>query len=518
MATSTATRTTYGSLQGSVESGVVVFRGIRYARPPVGPLRFAPPQPPETWTGLRDAVTFGPGAMQTANAIWGEALVAATSEDCLSLNVWTPAVDDGRRPVLVWLHGGAFLTGAGSRPMYDGSSMARRGDVVVVTLNYRLGLFGYLRGIDLCEGLPSTGNEGLLDQLAALRWVKEEIAAFGGDPENVTIFGQSAGAISIATMLAMPRARGLFHKAILQSGTAQGLPTTAAANRVMAAILAHLELAPQEAERLRDLSAAQLLDVQTRVTPRTSGASYGPVADGVDIPVDPAAAIAAGSAAGIPLLVGTNLEERKFHRRLEAEMDRLTDDGLLARLADARTPAEAPFDPSAAVAVYRQARAAQGEPTTPEELWIAMSSDRRYRVPAMRLAELHAAHTPHTYAYLFTWHSPAWDGRLGAGHTVEMPFVFGTLEAPDARDIVPAGSPIGTLAAQMQDAWIAFARSGSPQTPQLQGWEPYTVPRRCTMLFGATSGPVDAPYEAERRFWATHAAASAPRADQPSVV
>jgi para-nitrobenzyl esterase len=147
-----------------------------------------------------------------------------------------------------------------------------------------------------------------------------------------------------------------------------------------------------------------------------------------------------------------------------------------------------------------------------------MSSDRRYRVPAMRLAESHAAHTPQTYAYLFTWHSHAWDGLLGAGHTVEMPFVFGTLEAPDARDIVPAGSPVGTLATQMQDAWIAFARSGSLQTAELRGWKPYTIPRRCTMLFGTTSGPVDAPYEAERRLWATDVAASAPRADQPSAV
>jgi para-nitrobenzyl esterase len=518
MATSATTRTTYGDLRGSVDRGTVVFRGIPYARPPVGPLRFAPPQPADSWTGVRDATTFGPGAMQAANAIWGEALVAATSEDCLSLNVWTPAVDDGRRPVLVWLHGGAFLTGAGSRPMYDGTSMARRGDVVVVRLNYRLGLFGYLRGIDLCEGLPSTGNEGLLDQLAALRWVKEEIAAFGGDPENVTVFGQSAGAISIATMLAMPLARGLFRMAILQSGSAQGLPTPAAANRVMAAILADLELAPEEAERLRDLSAAQLLNVQTRVTPRTGGLSYGPVADGVEIPADPEAAIAAGSAAGVPLLVGTNLEERKFHRRLDPEVDRLTDDRLLALLADARTKAEAPFDPAAAVAVYRQARAARGERTTAQELWFAISSDRRYRVPVMRLAELHAAHTPDTYAYLFTWQSPGWGGLLGAGHTVEMPFVFGTLEAPDTRDIVPAGSPVGTLATQMQDAWIAFARSGSPQTPQSPGWEPYTIPRRCTMLFGTTSGPVDAPYEAERRFWADHVAASAPQADQLPVV
>jgi len=179
----TITKTTSGDLQGTLDGGVVAFRGVPYARPPVGPLRFAPSERPGSWTGARDAGAFGPAAMQATNAILGKQLVAAMSEDCLFLNVWTPAVDDDRRPVLVWLHGGAFVTGAGSS--YDGAVLARRGDMVVVTVNYRLGLFGYLRGVDICgEALPSTGNEGLLDQLAALTWVNQEIAAFGGDADN----------------------------------------------------------------------------------------------------------------------------------------------------------------------------------------------------------------------------------------------------------------------------------------------------------------------------------------------
>jgi para-nitrobenzyl esterase len=385
--------------------------------------------------------------------------------------------------------------------------MARRGDVVVVTLNYRLGLFGYLRGIDICDGLPSTGNEGLLDQLAALAWVKEQIAAFGGNPDNVTVFGQSAGAGSIAAMLAMPRARGLFHKAILQSGSAMTLQTPAAANRVMEAILADAQLAPHEAARLRDLPAAQLLDIQTRVTPRAAGGLYRPVADGKEIPADPLGAIASGSSAGIPVLIGTNLEERKFFRPIDPEVESLTDEGLLAQLSGARMDAkvgdDVVFDPSKAVAVYRQARSGRGESITPQELWLAIVSDRRYRVPAMLLAELQSAHTPDTYAYLFTWQSPAWDGLLGAGHNVEIPFVFGTLDAPDSQYFVPAGSPVGKLPTQIQDAWIAFARTGNPQTPQLLGWEAYSASRRCTMLLGPSCGPVNAPYEAERQFWAT---------------
>jgi para-nitrobenzyl esterase len=506
--------TNYGTLRGSCEDDLLVFRGIPYARPPTGSLRFAPPQPPDAWTGVRDAVTFGPSAIQAATAATGESIVAATSEDCLTLNVWTPATDDGRRPVLVWLHGGAYLFGGGAEPMFHGASMARRGDVVVVTLNYRLGLFGYLRGIDVCgEALPSTGNAGLLDQLAALTWVQQEIAAFGGDPTNVTVFGQSAGAGSISALLAMPLARGLFHQAILQSGSTQLLQTPAVANRVMESILADLDLAPHEAGQLRDLPAAQLLEVQERVTPRTGGVFYGPVADGQELPADPLAAIAAGSAQGIPMLIGTNLEERKFFRRIDPEAEHLTEEGLLSLLANRRTSAkagdQAAFDPAEAVAVYQAARSARGELTTPEELWFAMLSDRRYRVPALRQAELHADHTPQTYAYLFSWKSPAEEGRLGAGHGVEIPFVFGTLDTPVAEERVPEGSPVGTLSVQIQDAWIAFARTGSPQTPRLPDWEPYTATDRCTMLFDLTSGSVDAPYEAERRFWATAASGTA---------
>jgi para-nitrobenzyl esterase len=257
-----------------------------------------------------------------------------------------------------------------------------RGDVVVVTINYRLGLFGYLRGIDVCgDVLPSTGNEGLLDQIAALTWVKQEIAAFGGDPQNVTVFGTSAGSRSIALMLASPRAHGLFRRGVLQSGPAlANTPEDAA--RVTEAILGHLGLAPSEAGRLRDLPAAQLLDIQTRVTPRSAGIAYGPVADGADLPADPEAVIAGGSAAGIPLLVGTNLEEQKFFRRMDPAVESLTDKSLIARLADPRTTAEArdnsSLDPAEAVALYRRERASRGESTVASELWFAIMSDRRY--------------------------------------------------------------------------------------------------------------------------------------------
>jgi para-nitrobenzyl esterase len=498
------TTTSFGTLRGAVDGGVVAFRGVPYAQPPVGPLRFAPPARLKGWSGTRSAERFGPAPMQASSAVYGKRLVDEMDENCSSLNVWTPALDDRRRPVLVWFHGGAFLIGAGSS--YDGAALARRGDVVVVTVNYRLGLFGWLRGIDVCgESLPSTGNNGLNDQLAALEWVRDEIAAFGGDPTNVTVFGQSAGAISIVAMLTMSRARGLFHKAIVQSGRAY-FQAPAAANDVTRAILADLSLAPGDAARLRELPATQLLEVQTRVTPRSGGVPYRPVADEKELPTEPYAEIAAGSAADVPLLVGTNLEDRKFHRRLDPDVDGLTEDALLARLGDARRNAEiadnARFDPVDAVQTYRAARAARGESTSAEELWFAMYSDRISRVPAMRLAELHAQHTADTFAYLFTWRSPAWDGRLGAGHCVELPFMFGVNgDIPDARGFVPPSAEVERLSRQMQDAWVAFARTGSPRTAALPDWEPYAAARRSTMLLGTSCRAVDAPYEPERRFW-----------------
>lgn len=256
-----------GELRGSQEGGLSVFRGIPYARPPVGPLRYRPPQPPEPWNGVRDALRFGPAPPQDAQAM-GSMLdmgIGRTDEDCLYLNVWTPAPDAGRRPVMVWIHGGAFILGAGSQYLYDGATLARRGDVVVVTVNYRLGALGFLPLQD-AQGQPmASGNEGLLDQIAALEWVRREIAAFGGDPGCVTLFGESAGAMSCAALLGMPRARGLFQRVILQSGSANYISSPAAAAGISANLLRELGLAPEQAEALRELPATRILSAQRRL-------------------------------------------------------------------------------------------------------------------------------------------------------------------------------------------------------------------------------------------------------------
>jgi para-nitrobenzyl esterase len=497
--------TSAGRLRGIPEEGVLVFRGIPYAQPPIGPLRFRPPHKPVAWDGVREAYTYGPVPMQggnTRSAPRGP-VPPAMHEDCLSLNVWTPGAADARRPVLVWLHGGAWVHGAGSLPLYNGARLAARGDVVVVTLNYRLGLFGFVRGKGVCgEALDTAGYEGILDQIAALEWVRDEIRGFGGDPQNVTVFGQSAGAATAGLLTLMPRTHGLVHKVILQSGSvALAMQPPASADRVMHQLLAGAGLTSAQAGQLRDLPAAALLDLQQRVTPRTGGAFYQPVADGDLIPADPFAAVAAGAARGIPLLCGTTLDEMQFFRAMDPAVETLDAAGLLARC---RTIWPAAGHAEGVIETYRAARQARGDATSPPDLWFALAGDHWYRVQLLRQAELHAAHTPQTYVYLFAWRASTRDGRPGAGHTMEIPFVFGRLDAPGRGPLPGQESAAQRLSEQMMDAWIAFARTGHPATEALPAWPAYTADRRATMVCDASVRVVHAPMEAERAGWASN--------------
>ena len=557
-----------GTVRGAARDGVAVFRGLPYARPPIGPRRFGPPEPPERWAGVLEATRCGPSAAQN-RALVGPLMtlgIDRTGEDCLYLNVWTPGADRARRPVLVWIHGGAFVLGSGSQTLYNGGTLARRGDVVVVTINYRLGALGFLRAGDrFGPRLPATGNEGLLDQIAALEWVRDEIEAFGGDPGNVTLSGESAGAMSCATLLGVPRARGLFHRAILQSGAANFLSPREPAAWVAELLLDDLGI--RSADELLAAAPARLLAAQRRLfmevlmgedhvlgalspagqraamalflglslarprfgrmtTPLTRGLvgllrrrgrrrggaprpelrelrrlglPFQPVIDGELIPREPLAAILDGEARDVPLLVGTNLDEARLFAPLDPEAGVLDEAALLARCEPAMPGGrEAARE---AVAVYRGARAARGEGVEPGDLWFAIETDRTMRHPAMRLAALQAARQPQTYAYLFTWPSPAMGGLFGACHGLELPFVFGTLGHPLLRPFAGRGPEAAALATRVQDAWIAFARSGRPGHAGIGDWPPYDAEGRRTMILDRRCRVEAAPREAERAFW-----------------
>ena len=506
----TIAETSMGKVAGVEDAGVHVFRGIPYARPPIGTLRFRSPQPPTAWAGVREATRFGPAASQNPSML-GPLLgldVGQLGEDCLYLNVWTPNPRHGRRPVMVWIHGGAFVMGAGSQLLYDGQVLARRGDVVVVTINYRLGAFGFLHLDELTEGaLPATGNEGLLDQIAALEWVHDNIDAFGGDPHNVTIFGESAGSISVATLLGTPRAQGLFHRAILQSGSANFVSTRQHAARVTAAVLKELQLDRATIARLSDLPAAAILEAQLRayvaLLPRLRGLPFSPVVDGDVLPQHPFVALRDGLSKDVSVLVGTNLDEMRLFGLMDPRARSLDDAGLIRRCERVIPGADAAgmSHGRRAVATYRQARDRRGLGVTPPELWFAIDSDRAFRYGAMRLAELQAVHQPQTYAYLFTWTSPFMEGMLGACHALEIPFVFGTLTHPMVARFTGSGPRADRLAEDMQDAWLTFAHNGRPAGEGLETWNPYDATRRATMILGDESRLEGAPYEEERRFW-----------------
>jgi para-nitrobenzyl esterase len=478
-----------GRLKGFSKDGVLRFNGIPFAKPPVGPLRWRMAEPPEPWTGTREAARFGCIAPQIAGA--AERLIGSTpgeqSEDCLYLNIWTPACA-GRRPVMVWIHGGAFLNGAGSLGTYNGKYLAARGDVVVVTINYRLGALGFLNLADATDGrLPGTGAEGLSDQVAALRWVRANIAVFGGDPDNVTIFGESAGAMSVGALLAAPSARGLFHKAILQSGAAH-----IGHGRAHSAKIARMFL-----DRLDESDAAALpheaiLKAQLEITeqPRdTGGLPFGPTADGGFLPSRAIEQVRAGSAAGIPVLTGTTADEWKLFTAARPKL-RLMDGAKLRRYTAGLVGEEHTDD---LLRAY--------DDGSSFERWNAVMTDHSFLVPAIRLLEAQG-HSAPVFAYRFDWRSPLLAGILGACHALELGFVFGTFNEKMAGAFFGSGAKAQALSAAMMEAWIAFARAGDPSNALTGSWPRYDAATRATMILGDGDPRVaNAPNEARRAAW-----------------
>ena len=499
-------QTRSGKLEGEARDGLHVFRGVPFAAPPVGAKRWLAPEREAAWSGVRSAKTFGNASLQNPlalNVLEAFKIEEPQAEDCLYLNVWTPGLDGARRPVMVWIHGGAFTIGSGAQSLYDGARLAKRGDVVVVTINYRLGSLGFLRLAELTNGrIPSSGNEGILDQVAALEWVRENIAGFGGDPGNVTIFGESAGGMSVGTLLGMPKARGLFQKAIPQSG-ACSTANTRERHIHVAGRFAELAGA-RDATALLALTPAKLLETAGRIAPipgqeadeRIGGMPFQPVVDGEVVPRLSIESVAQGSAAGVALLVGSTLDEWKLFAGVDPNVISLSDTQLVARLEKRLGSAARPLVDS-----YRKARSERGVPATPGEIFIAIETDRIFRMPGLQLAETQARHDRRVHSYLFTWPSPMFGGIFGACHAVELGFVFGTHGEPGMADFSGAGPAAEALAANTMDAWLAFARTGDPSTSSLGRWPTYTDADRATMLLGARSGLERAPLEEERSAW-----------------
>jgi para-nitrobenzyl esterase len=449
-----------GRLQGvQGADGIDRYLGIPYARA----TRFAPPSPEPAWSGVREALAYGPAAPQVPTVLdkllAGDDLVTDEAA-CLTVNVWTPASDDGRRPVLVWIHGGAFATGTGRSRWYDGAALARRGDVVMVTLNYRLGVLGFTHGI-----AAGSGNLGLLDQVVALTWVRDHIAAFGGDPGNVTVFGESAGGCSVVALLAMEASRGLFHRAISQSPSLTQLRATARAEQATAELLDAAGLGAHDHEALRALDTDVLVDRQnTLLVDSPAGiTAASPTADGHVLPATLTGVLAAAAARDVPLLLGTTADEMALFTAFDTRHASL-DEAMLGAILR-RTFGEAG---PRALAAYREVR----PDASPPELATAVATDATFRIPAMRLAEARVAAGTSTWLYRFTWPSPAFGGVLGACHGIEIPFVFHNLHQPGVELFLGSGPERAALADITAEVWLAFARNGRG------GWEPYDVQER----------------------------------------
>jgi para-nitrobenzyl esterase len=498
--------TRQGSVAGEVgRHAVNVFRGIPYARAPLGALRFMAPQEPAAWSGTRDARAFGSPAAQDLRLMVD---LHDCSEDALFLNVWTPQVDRARRPVLVFIHGGGFSVGASNQVFYDGASLAHLGDAVVVSMNYRLGALGFAYLGEVLGSAASrvSSNVGLRDQVAALRWVRDNIAEFGGDPENVTVFGESAGAMSLCTLLAVPSARGLFRRAIAQSGAAHHAITPANATRVAAAFLRALEVNSADPERLWTASADEIVAAQ--VACRAEQVQKGPpgkllpqnlmtlipVVDGDFLPEHPLQAITAGCASEIDLLIGTNRDEWNYFLFLSEPDKRQIDERVLQKLCERRVPGHG----DAALAAYR---GLLGHDVAPWQIYSALESDRIFHVPAERLAEAQSTHVRRTFSYLFDYPSPLFDSQMGSCHALDLPFVFGTLDTQFGHTFAGERPEASVLSNVVQHAWLQFARSGDPSCEQSGSWQPYDTTTRRSMRLGLSCGPASDVHAALRAFW-----------------
>ena len=501
--------TSAGKIRGAASDGVCVFKGIPYGASTAGQNRFMPPQKPEAWAGVRDALQLAGHAPQAPAAprrpeladFSGPPDTIPVGEDCLTLHVWTPALDNARRPVMVWFHGGAFSYGSANGPRLDSANLARRGDVVVVTVNHRLNIFGHLYLAELGgERFARSGNAGVLDLIASLEWVRDNIARFGGDPGQVTIFGQSGGGGKVSVLLAMPAARGLFHRAIVMSGAGIRMVEPERATRLAEAVLKELGLGR---DRVAELQTLPMERLQAAVVPaqRTLPPSphplldrynFGPVVDGRDLPAHPFDPKAPDLSDDIPVMVGGTKDENSiFMTTDDAVWNRTLSEAELrtrvARIAGDRT--------DQVLEIYARLY----PEANPAERLIAITTDSGFTIRSILLAERkQAKERAPVYMYEFAWDTPILGGKLKSPHALDVPFVFETIDAVGATD---KGPQAHALADRMSAAWVAFARNGKPEHSALPPWPAYTAQNRATMLFGNACEVRNDPLREQRLLW-----------------
>lgn len=481
-------RTVHGPVVGRRDSDIAVFKGLRYGDD-TGYRRFLPPQPPRPWSEPAEAFDYGAACPQRGNE-------PNQSEDCLFLNVWTPGADEARRPVMVYIHGGGYSGGSGSHPLYDGTRLALRGDVVVVTVNHRLNIFGYGPFARVAgEGFEDSGNLGQLDLILALEWVRDNIAAFGGDPDRVMLFGQSGGGAKIATLMAMPKAAGLFHAAATMSGQqVTGCGPLNGTARAMA-MLERAGLTPETAHRLRDMPIEALLDASAAEDPILGygGINFAPLLDGRSLPNHPFFPTAPAQSAHIPMMIGNTREETLAFMGNDPANANLTWETLPARLS----PDVMRIDiaPEMVIEGYRRMK----PDWTPDQVLIGATTAGRSWRAAVIEAEERARQGSPAYVYQLDFAGTVASGRRGAFHTADIPLVFDNVTIPESRVNEPGAQGVADA---MADAFIALARSGNPNHPGLPEWTPYGLENRETMIFDVESRMENDPRGDERAFFA----------------
>ena len=480
--------TNLGKLRGVSDQGVYTFKGVHYGASTEGSMRFMPPVKPDPWTGVRDAINLGPLAPQILSSATGGSDIRKAmgdifgpgeiSEDCLVLNVWTPSLHRGKRPVMVWLHGGGFTGGSDGAPTYDGTNLAHKRDVVIVGLNHRLNVFGYLYLAELGGAkYADSGNVGMLDIVLALEWVRDNIAHFGGDPGNVTIFGESGGGAKVSALMAMPPAKGLFHKAIVESGSMLKATSRGDANKAAERFVAKLGITPDHIDELQKLPMERLLDTMRSLTGPNS-IRLGPVVDGRSLPRNPFDPDAPAQSANVPMLIGTNGTESTV-------LLGLADPGLFSLSeADMRTKVKAYLHLhddaklDSLIAAYKKDR----PNATPSDIYFAITTDRMMRMNAIKQAELKVAQgAAPAYMYIFAWQTPVLGGKLKSPHGIELAFVFDNTDKTTGMN--GTGADLRPLADKVSGAWTAFARTGNPNIASLPHWPAYDTKSRATMVF-----------------------------------